>query len=110
MIRGRTSGLDDAITHQQGGREVSSIAYLVLPPITAIKLGLLAILSKGTGLGGILMFVIVLANHKRLLQVVILRKETFHSCVISFRLVFGRAVSAASGLLLRVGIPCKEVN
>ena len=86
------------------------IAYLVLPSGTAAKLGFLAILSKGTGLGGILMFAIVLANHKRLLQVVILRKETFHSCGISFRIVFGSAVSAASGLLLRVEIPGKEVN
>ena len=82
----------------------------MLPPIPVVELGPHASFFKGTGLGSLLMFVIVLANHKGLLQVVIFRKETFHSCVISFRLVFGDAVSAASGLLLKVRIPSKDVN
>lgn len=86
------------------------LAYLVLPPIPVVELGPHVILSKGAGLGSIFMFVIVLSNHERLLQVVNFRKETFHSCVISFRLVFGGVVSAASRLLLRVGIPSKGVN
>ena len=55
------------------------IADLVLPPIPVVELGPRVILSKGTERGSSFLFVIVLAHHKGLLQMVIFRKETFHS-------------------------------
>ena len=82
----------------------------MLPPIPVVELGPHAIFFKGIGLGTFLIFVVSLANHEGLLQVVIFREETFHSRVISFGLVLGGAVSADCYLLRRIGIPSKYVN